>query len=46
MAASRTLPARTRAWVFAALNSVEPPIEKAWLGNRDYLESCFTAGDL
>jgi glutathione S-transferase len=32
--------------VFAALNSVEPPIEKAWLGDHDYLESCFTAGDL
>jgi glutathione S-transferase len=32
--------------VFAALNSVEPPIEKAWLGDHNYLESCFTAGDL
>ena len=71
--------ARTSAWVFAALYSVEPPIEnlaeldlfhageawaqarrpmaveavqkrlaalEAWLGDRDYLESCFTAGDL
>ncbi len=71
--------ARTRAWMFAALNSVEPPIQnlagidlfhageawalarrpmvveavqmrlmalEAWLGDRDYLENRFTAGDL
>ena len=71
--------ARTRAWMFAALNSVEPPIQnlagidlfhageawalarrpmvveavqmrlmalEAWLGDRDYLEDRFTAGDL
>ncbi|MFI4965657.1 MAG: glutathione S-transferase family protein [Caulobacterales bacterium] len=70
--------ARTRTWVFAALNSIEPAIDKlgdvdqdpdaawalarrpaaveavqrrladleAWLGERDYLEGRFTAGDL
>ena len=71
--------ARTTAWMFAALNSVEPPIQtlagidlfhageawaiarrpmvveavqmrlmalEAWLGDRDYLEDRFTAGDL
>jgi len=71
--------ARTRAWMFAALNSVEPPIQNLagidlfyageawalarrpmvvdavqmrlmaledWLGDRDYLEDRFTAGDL
>jgi glutathione S-transferase len=71
--------ARTNAWMFAALNSVEPPIQglaeldlfhageawagarrltavaavqkrlaalEDWLGDRDYLEDRFTAGDL
>jgi glutathione S-transferase len=71
--------ARTSAWIFAALNSVEPQIQnlaeldlfhareawaplrrpmaveavqkrlaavEAWLGDRDYLEGRFTAGDL
>lgn len=71
--------ARTEAWMFAALNSVEPPIGnladidlfakgerwaeerrptaveaverridqvQAWLGDRDYLEGTFSAGDL
>ena len=71
--------ARTKAWMFAALNSVEPPIQNLagidlfhageawamarrpmvvemvqnrlgaledWLDGRDYLEDCFTAGDL
>jgi glutathione S-transferase len=71
--------ARTSAWVFAALNSVEPHIQnlaeldlfhareawaplrrpmaaeavqrrlavlETWLGDRDYLEDRFTAGDL
>ena len=70
--------ARTRTWVFAALNSIEPAIDglgdidreageawavarrpaalafvhkrldelEAWLGDRDYLEGQFTAGDL
>jgi glutathione S-transferase len=71
--------ARTTAWMFAALNSVEPPIQNLagidlfytrdawaqarrpmvvemvqnrltaleyWLNGRDYLEDCFTAGDL
>ena len=70
---------RARTWVFAALNTVEPPIQNlaqidlshtgedwarqrrpavveavkgrlaqlsAWLGDRDYLEDRFTAGDL
>ncbi|MCD0505009.1 glutathione S-transferase family protein [Bordetella petrii] len=71
--------ARARAWVLAALNTIEPPIMQlagldffykdqpwtqsarptvlqaigkrldelaAWLGQRDYLETSFTAGDL
>jgi glutathione S-transferase len=71
--------ARTRAWMFAALNSVEPAVQQLveidlfhgeaewakarrpavvervekrlaglqdWLGDRDYLEDRFTAGDL
>jgi len=71
--------ARTSAWIFAALNSIEPQIQnlaeldlfhageawaplrrpmavegvqkrlaalETWLGNRDYLEERFTAGDL
>jgi glutathione S-transferase len=68
--------ARTRTWVFAALNSIEPAVDhlgdtegdeawqrarrpaaldkvqrrlgdlEAWLGERDYLEGRFTAGDL
>jgi glutathione S-transferase len=70
--------ARTRTWVFAALNSIEPAVDglgdtyrdagqawadarrpaalayaekrlaelEAWLGDRDYLEGRFTAGDL
>jgi len=68
--------ARTRTWVFAALNSIEPSVDnlgdtegeeawavarrpaamekvqrrlgelEAWLGDQDYLEGRFTAGDL
>lgn len=68
--------ARTRTWVFAALNSIEPSVDnlgdtegkeawavarrpaamekvmrrldelEAWLGEQDYLEGRFTAGDL
>jgi len=71
--------ARVQAWVIAALNSIEPPVQQlasidlfysdaewskerrpqvekavkqrlaqlnAWLGDRDYLESAFSAGDL
>ncbi|HEY2356468.1 MAG TPA: glutathione S-transferase family protein [Phenylobacterium sp.] len=70
--------ARTRTWVFAALNSIEPAVDslgdtdlnageawaqarrpaalekvyrrltelEGWLGERDYLEGRFTAGDL
>lgn len=60
--------ARAKAWMFAALSSVEPSlfhfVQKpdeterralakarldalaAWLGERDYLEDSFTAGDL
>ena len=71
--------ARTEAWIFAALNSIEPPIMhllqcdvffkgepwtierrpgavkevddkldglETWLGDRDYLEGSFSAGDL
>jgi len=68
--------ARTRTWVFAALNSIEPSVDnlgdtegkdawavarrpaamervqrrlgdlETWLGEKDYLEGRFTAGDL
>jgi glutathione S-transferase len=68
--------ARTRTWVFAALNSIEPSVDnlgdtegeeawavarrpaamekvqrrlgdlETWLGDQDYLEGRFTAGDL